>query len=174
MEALRLDSPDPAWIEPLVSQFSRSAYRLAMMLVNDSDLSSDIVQEAFIRLWQSPRTPHDEVGFKKWLYRTVTNLARDHYRRAQRRHRPWFVFPLPENPDAIAERRQAALTIAEAVRTLSWSEREAIYLRFFEDTPYDEVAKVLGKSVTATRVVVHRALAKLRKRIASSDLPGEG
>src|ERR1700730_9801081 len=112
MEAPRLNRPEHQWIEPLLSQFSQPAYRLAMMLVNDSELCRDIVQEAFVRLWQSPRTPRDPEGFKSWLYRTVTTLARDHFRRTKRRGRlRWWPAAMSESPEDIVERRLANLTV---------------------------------------------------------------
>ena len=48
------------------------------MQVRDVDVGQEIVQEAFTRAWASPNTPQDETEFRRWLYRVVTNLARDY------------------------------------------------------------------------------------------------
>jgi RNA polymerase sigma-70 factor (ECF subfamily) len=138
------------------------------MLVGETDTAQDIVQEAFVRLWQSPRVPRDRQGFKSWLYRTVTNLTRDHRRRTQRWARlPIISPPPPVDPQQEAVRRWSSANVDEALRSLPEREREALYLRFFEDAPYDEVGKILGMRAGACRVLVHRALKKLQDRMVA-------
>jgi RNA polymerase sigma-70 factor (ECF subfamily) len=146
-----------------VREFSRPAYQLAMMLVNDQETAHDIVQEAFVRLWRSPRAPRERQAFKSWLLRTVTNLAHDHYRQQVRWRRLQFGMPRPaDNPEEEADRRRSNSVLAAALRTLSRREQEAIYLRFFEGMPYEGLGEVQGKTSVASRVLVHRALRKLR------------
>src|SRR2546428_754699 len=67
--------------EPLVHEFQRPAFRFALMLTLARPTAEDVVQEAFARLWAAPNTPSAELGFKRWLCRTITNLARDRHRR---------------------------------------------------------------------------------------------
>jgi RNA polymerase sigma-70 factor (ECF subfamily) len=137
-----------------------------MMLVNEPETAHDIVQEAFVRLWRSPRTPRERQAFKSWLLRTVTNLARDHHRHRLRWRRLQFWLPKPaDNPEEEADRRRSNSLLAAALRTLSLREQEAVYLRFFEDVPYVEVGQIQAKSPVASRVLVHRALGKLRAHL---------
>ena len=135
------------------------------MLVNDREAARDIVQEAFLRLWQSPRTPRERDGFKGWLYRTVTNLAHDHGRRVKRSQRLRFWEQPPQDPEKESLRRWSSSIVDDALLTLSRKERAVVYLRFFEDVPHEEVARMLGIRTGACRVILHRALKKLRNRI---------
>lgn len=147
-------------------EFSRPAYQLAMMLVSEQDTAHDIVQEAFVRLWRSPRTPRDRMAFKSWLLRTVTNLARDHHRHRTRWRGLQFWLPKPaDNPEAEADRRRSDSALGAALRTLSRREQEAVYLHFFEGMPYEGVGQMQGKTSVASRVLVHRALGKLRAHL---------
>jgi RNA polymerase sigma-70 factor (ECF subfamily) len=134
-----------------------------MMLVNERETAHDIVQEAFVRLWRSPRTPRERQAFKSWLLRTVANLARDHYRHHMRWRRLQFWMPkVADNPEEEADRRRTNSLLGAALQSLSRREREAVYLRFFEGMPYDGVAQIQMRSPLASRVLVHRALRKLR------------
>ncbi len=136
------------------------------MLVNEQETAHDIVQEAFVRLWRSPGTPRERQAFKSWLLRTVTNLARDHHRHRTRWLRLQFWLPkLAGNPEEEADRRQSDSALGAALRTLSRREQEAVYLHFVEGMPYEGVAQVQRKTSVASRVLVHRALRKLRARL---------
>jgi RNA polymerase sigma-70 factor (ECF subfamily) len=165
-----LESEDRRWIEPYVREFSRPAFELAMMLTVDRETAHDIVQEAFVRLWQSPRTPRDAQGFRAWLYRTVTNLARDHHRKTTR----WARLRLPgassADPLEEVEQRWSSGRLWQALASLSYREREAIILRYFGDVPYEAIASRLALRSGAARVVVHRALEKLRRRLTTDGL----
>jgi RNA polymerase sigma-70 factor, ECF subfamily len=156
---------EASWIEPLVHELQRPSFQLAVLLVRDYDLAQEIVQEAFVRVWLSPRTPRVLAAFRPWLYRTIVNLARDHQRRQGRWARLRFGRPESADPLELAERRHADAELADAVRGLSRREQEAIYVRFFEDAPYDEVARIIGGRSGAARVLVHRALRKLRRQL---------
>jgi RNA polymerase sigma factor (sigma-70 family) len=65
----------------------------------------------------------------------------------------------------VAARRESDEALGDALRGLSRREQEAVYIRFFEDAPFDEVGRIIGLRAGTARVVVHRALAKLRRRL---------
>jgi RNA polymerase sigma-70 factor, ECF subfamily len=167
---LVLQTAESSWIEPLVLQLHRPTFQLAFLLVRDYAVAQDIVQEAFVRVWLSPRTPREMSAFRPWLYKTVVNLARDHRRRQGRWARLRFGRIASADPIELAERRQRDSRLGTAMRGLSRREQEAVYVRFFEDAPYDEVARIVGVQTGTARVLVHRALAKLRRQLSS--LPG--
>ncbi len=70
-----LKTADRLWFEPLVRSLGRPAAKFAYMMVHDIDIAQEIVQEAFARVWASPNTPSSEPEFRRYLYRTITNLA---------------------------------------------------------------------------------------------------
>jgi RNA polymerase sigma-70 factor, ECF subfamily len=163
-----------SWIEPLALALERPAFQLAMLLVEDPSVAEDIVQQAFVRVWQSPRTPRELPEFRPWLYRAVVNLAHDYHRRRAR----WAGLRLPLRPTfdpaRIAEQAYESSVIGQAISMLNRREREAIYLRFFEDASYDEIGRIIGRRAGAVRVLVHRALRKLRHRLMNEGLVPEG
>jgi RNA polymerase sigma-70 factor (ECF subfamily) len=135
------------------------------MQVQNGDVAEEIVQEAFARAWASPSTPSDATEFRRWLYRIITNLARDHFRA----RRPLAIVPVPaqrgSDPGEELERGSIDEPLAAALRGLTVAERQVIYLRYFEDRSFAETARMLGRPQVSLRVVVHRALAKLRRQL---------
>jgi len=160
-----LQPAESSWIEPLLLALYRPAVQLATLLIRDYTVAQDIVQEAFVRVWLSPRTPREMSGFRPWLYKTVVNLARDHQRRQNRWSRLRFGRAASADPMDVAEGRETDALLGDAIRALSRREQEAIYVRFFEDAPFDEVARIIGVRAGTARVLVHRALAKLRRQL---------
>jgi len=167
-----LQPAESSWIEPLVLALYRPAFQLATLLVRDDTVAQDIVQEAFVRVWLSPRTPREMNAFRPWLYKTVVNLARDHQRRQGRWARLRFGRVTSADPMDVAESRESDAALGDAMRGLSRREQEAVYVRFFEDAPFDEVGRVIGVRTGTARVLVHRALAKLRRQLDTSSPDG--
>jgi RNA polymerase sigma factor (sigma-70 family) len=125
-----LQPAESSWIEPLVLVLYRPTIQLATLLVRDYAVAQDIVQEAFVRVWLSPRTPREINAFRPWLYRTVVNLARDHQRRQSQWARRRFGRAASADPMDMAEGREADAVLGNAIRGLSRREQEAVYIAF--------------------------------------------
>src|SRR5439155_1690306 len=95
---------DRPWFEPLVRMLQGPALAFAMMLVRERGIAEEIVQEAFARVWASANTPSAPVEFRRWLYRAISNLATDHFRRQRRFAGIRFWLPAPENPLELVDR----------------------------------------------------------------------
>jgi RNA polymerase sigma-70 factor (ECF subfamily) len=134
------------------------------MLVQDIDIAEETVQEAFARAWASPGTPADPIEFRRWLYRIIINLAHDHFRR-RKQMAGVLAAEATVDPVALAEERLVDESLIEALRSLTLGERQAIYLRYFEDQSFKETARIMGRPQVSIRVVVHRALGKLRIKL---------
>jgi RNA polymerase sigma-70 factor (ECF subfamily) len=70
------------------------------------------------------------------------------------------------DPETIAERNLDIKQVFQAMGQLTQSQRDVMELRFFGGLSVNEVAKVLGKSEGAVKVMQHSALAALRKRLS--------
>jgi RNA polymerase sigma factor (sigma-70 family) len=162
-----LKSHDRPWFEPLVVELEDNALGFAMTLVHDREQAEEIVQEAFAKVWASRNTPQERTEFKRWLYKAILNLARDQARHRTRWSVLHFWAPPPPNPYDEVERRADDAALADALRLLDPRERAAVHLRYFEDRSFAETASTLGVSENHARVIVHRALAKLRRTMAS-------
>jgi RNA polymerase sigma-70 factor (ECF subfamily) len=168
--ALVMKRDERLWFEGIVSSLARPATKFANVLVHDFDLAEEIVQEAFARMWASPNTPSAEVEFRRYLYRTITNLANDYYRKSARRPISGSPVPVIVNPLEVAEARANDEAMQAALNILGLRERQAIYLRYFEDQSFAETARIMGARQVTVRVTVHRALGKLRRHLSESSI----
>lgn len=124
----------------------------------------DVVQEAFLQLYQQPRAPVDVIA---WLYRTVRNgamnAARTDVRRGRResaasQDRPaWFEPAVDQRIDA-----QAAV---DALQQLPIELRETIVARLWGGLSFDEVADLTGTSASTAYRRYVEALENLRERL---------
>jgi RNA polymerase sigma factor (sigma-70 family) len=163
-----LRSNDRPWFEPLVVELEDNALGFAMTLVHDREQAEEIVQQAFANVWEASNTPQERAEFKRWLYKAILNLARDQARHRTRWSLLRFWAPPPPNPFDEVERRADDAAFVDALRHLDPRERAAVHLRYFEDRSFAETAATLGVSENHARVIVHRALAKLRRGMASA------
>jgi RNA polymerase sigma factor (sigma-70 family) len=164
--AAEMKDRDPSWFESMVVSLARPATKFANVLVHDFDLAEEIVQEAFARMWASPNMPSEEVHFRRYLYRTITNLSHDYYRRLARRSTSAAPEAEVMNPLEVVQGRADEELIRASLQILGLRERQAIYLRYFEDLSFADTARVMGSRQVTVRVLVFRALAKLRRHIS--------
>ena len=170
MDAGTNSVPGDAWIDSYVQSVGTRAFQFAAAMLKDPDMAEEIVQEAFVRAWLSPRTPREMPAFERWLFRSIINLIRDH----QRRHVRWLgLLPRLSAPTSPSSPAAGDPAMHRALDRLSPREREAVYLRFFSDLAYEEVGVTMGLRESTARVLVHRAIDKLRRYLASKR-PAEG
>src|SRR5258705_4673222 len=74
-----------AAFEELVRRYDRDVLRLALNLMKRPEDARDVYQEAFLKVYRNLHRFRFECSFYTWLYRIVTNVCLDHFRRRQAR-----------------------------------------------------------------------------------------
>lgn len=130
--------------------------RVALLLVGSVADAEELVQESFVRVARV-RRPLDNPP--AYLRTTVVNLSRSHLRhlRVQRRQ-PATVARLVENPDLDET--------WGAVCRLPFRQRAVVVLRYYEDLPEAEIARLLGCRLGTVKSNLHHALESLRKELS--------
>ena len=155
---------DQGAFDALVGPHVDVAFRLAVTMLHDRSEAEDAVQEATLKAWRAMPRLRAGSNVRAWFLTIVANHCR-----SQRRSRWWSVVRLPD-----AERHGAGdagdvvvarTDLARALMRLSPEDRTAVYLRFYEDLPLDEVAAVTGTSLAAARSRVSRAVGRLRLQL---------
>ena len=150
----------------LFDRHHQRIYRFCLRLTGDPGASEDLVQDIFLRVLKYRRTYRGERDFLPWLYRLARNAANDHFRRVVRRRETG-----DEIPDSVSDdptpweglaARQEAQRMRRALLRLPVARREVLVLSRYEQRRYDEIARLLGCSVGAVKVRIHRALKQLR------------
>lgn len=141
------------------------------MTGGDRALAEDLVQETFLRVLHAIGQYRYPRPFKPWLYAIATNLARDHYKRAEMRYSdsasddPMQWESANDPTDGIEERllsASEAQRVATAVSTLADHQRETIVLRYYQDLSLAEIADALGIPVGTVKSRLNLGLKRLR------------
>ena len=153
-------SEAPGRLAELYRRHAPEAARFAYLLTGDRALAEDLTQEAFVRMYARFRDLRNPDAFPWYLRKTVLNLARSHFRRAnvERAYvRSESRVPVSPQPD-LGSREE----MWQALLGLPQRQRAAIVLRYYEDLSEKDTADVMGCPVGTVKSLVSRGLERLR------------
>ena len=163
-------SGDAAAFEALVERHSVGVDRLVSRLLGWPDAAEvgDVVQDVFARVWSRAGTFRGDASPGTWITAIALNVCRSWQRRAWIRRMALSRFrtgraPVSPPADEEAERADTCARVQAAVRALRPACREVIALHYLQGYPSAEVARMLGISVGAVDVRLHRARGRLRE-----------
>jgi len=157
----------------IYDRYSPKLYRYAVRLLGDETQAEDCVAETFSRFLgalQKGGGPREHL--QAYLFRIAHNWVTDQYRRQP---------PVPLDPDdpieahSVADPQTAADEtflqdqVLSALVELTPDQRQVIVLKYLENWSNAEVAKAMGKPVSAVKSLQHRALAALRRLVLDSE-----
>lgn len=151
----------------LVRRYQDPLFRHARRMVSGEDRADEIVQRAFLKGFRKLRTCRNPEKVGGWLYRITSNLCKDHLKSRRRDDVPLEDAPPMSaergNPDSELERRELRDEIQAALDRLTPDQREAFLLKHLEGRSYSEMSEMLGASVSALKMRVHRAREELQE-----------
>lgn len=167
----RLPSAVPAVVaEDVLRRIFEERYEslvgLARLLLDERGAAEEVVQEAFVRVWDGwdrLRRPDDPLPY---LRSTVMNLARGRLRRrvvARRKPVPAVVDGPSAEDHAVT--RDDRRRVAEVLRTLPGRQRECVVLRYYLECSTAETAVTLGISEGSVKTHLHRALGAMAREL---------
>lgn len=113
----------------------------------------------------------DATAFRSWVFAIARNALADQHRRRQRRPRLHLVAPddMPHAPGAVHDHAAvlAEERVTELLADLTPDQREVLLLRVVADLPVREVARVMERTEGAVKLLQHRALEALRKKLSA-------
>ncbi len=151
----------------LVLRYQEKIYWVARRFTNDHDSADEIVQEVFCKVYESLREFRGESGFYTWLYRITVNASLNALRR-QRVRKFFRIDELleqqdfgSESPDELVERDEQRSLIQTAIEQLPEKQKAVFVLRYYDEMPYEEIAKVLKTSVGGLKANYFHAVKKI-------------
>lgn len=158
---------DETAFDALVGPLIEPGFKLAAVMLRDSEEARDAVQEACVTAWRKLAQLRDEAHIRSWFLSIVANQCR-----TRRRAKWWSVVRLPaiHSPEeSIRGDWESQLDLDRQLRTLPDRQRIALFLFFYADLPLSDVAKILNVSPQAAKSLVHRALGTLRMNMEVSQ-----
>lgn len=162
--------------EALHGAFYPDLFRYALKIQQNSELAEDAVQELFIKLWVKraslPVVAHVKAYLMKALRRIMLNELRNLNLRSlhiKLDHQPDIVYSAEDILLKAEEQRLRKDKIASILNNLSKRQREVIYLRYFEEFDYQEIATILGINYQSALNLAQRALKTIRENFSSKS-----
>jgi RNA polymerase sigma factor (sigma-70 family) len=134
--------------------------RVAEAISGDPHLGADAVNEGFAGAIRARGQFRGNGTLEAWLWSCVVNAARN----ARRRQQPSADVGALAEPEAV-EQPAADATLRELVGGLPERQRLALFLRYYADLDYREIARVLGTEVGTVGATLNKAHGALRKRL---------
>ncbi|HUF28606.1 MAG TPA: sigma-70 family RNA polymerase sigma factor [Gemmatimonadaceae bacterium] len=142
----------------LIGRYSDALYRHALCMTGSPDVAEDILQMSFIKAYQHLAEVRGR--FDAWVFRIVANGCKDWLKNIRRTHLSYDEDDQPSGyatPDEELDRTELRSDLDRALSSLQPSLREAFVMKHVEGRSYEEMADLLGTTVGALKMRVHRA-----------------
>jgi len=179
----RIAKGDDEAFEILVTRHQTSVLNLIYRFLGDRTQAKDLAQEVLLRVWQGAKSYKPEAKFTTWVYRITTNLCLNELKSSRRRG--WFPFHRSDednvisiedvSPDGSPSAEDVLLAgernrqISAALKGLPENQRMALILKRYDDLSYQEIAQILGCSVSAVESLLVRAKRNLQEKLKSFE-----
>ena len=165
------------WLRNALSRFEGPLTRYAARLLGDIDRARDVVQDVFLRLWETDRGEVDD-HLAQWLFTVCRNKALDVQRKERRMtsltDEQMRVRDSNTSSACAADSPAESSCVLVAVHALPDRQQELIRLKFQNGLSYKEIAGVMDLTVTNVGVLLHKAIKALRGRLAVNPDAGAG
>ena len=148
----------------------QSLFAYGMQICGDRDLVKDSIQELFSGLWKKRKTFAGIKSLKPYLFKSLKRKIRRELKKGKRmRVVSSFAFEASHEVRLIKDQQQIEdqYRLNQALSSLTDRQREAIYLKFYSNLSFEEVAQVLKISTKGAYKLISRALSALKKAMSS-------
>lgn len=159
----------------LYGRYGKGLYNFILRYTNNRELSEDLLQETFTKVWFASHTFDPEKGqFKAWLFTVGLNVVRSEMSKSHYRHHHVELVEETERDmrrddtdghttaDCVMEQTELKDTVAKAVAQLSPLLREVVILKHYEKLKFSEIAKISNTPEGTLKARLHNALRQLR------------
>ena len=185
---LRVKRGDRAAFAELVEKYKQPVMNLVYRTLHDETEAEDLAQNVFLQVYKSARRYESRARFSTWLFTIARNLCLNEIRRRSRHPADSIEEAHAEHEDQPRQQfedkssvappekllhGELAQKIEEALAELPENQRTAILLCRQEELSYEEIARVLGCSLSATKSLIHRGRETLKEKLKPYLRTGE-
>ncbi len=177
---LRVKQGDSAAFAELVDKYKQPVLNLAWRMLRDQTEAEDLAQNVFVQVHKSAHRYEVSSKFSTWLFTIARNLCLNEIRRRSRHPAESLDAPHPEHegqplrqfedtrgssPREGMLQNELEQKILEAMADLPENQRAAILLCRQQELSYEDIARVLDCSLSATKSLIHRARETLKQQL---------
>ena len=158
---------DEARFETFYRATAGSLWSYLFRLTGDASAADDLLQKAFFRFVRANPALASEEHMRRWIFRTATNLALDHFRES-RRERDRKEIELP--PPAGEARQVLRHDMMKVFGELKPRERALLWLAHVEEAGHEDIGDALGVKTKSVKVLLFRARKRLGELLTRKGL----
>ncbi len=177
---LRVKRGDMVAFEELVEKYKQPVINVVYRTIRDLSEAEDIAQNVFVQVHKSAHRYEVTAKFSTWLFTIARNLCLNEIRRRSRHPADSLEAGFAEDEDQPVRQYEDVKTfsapenllqgeleqkIQEAVDELPENQRTAILLCRQDELSYEDIAKVLKTSLSATKSLIHRGRETLKQKL---------
>ncbi|MFD2168596.1 RNA polymerase sigma factor [Tumebacillus lipolyticus] len=172
---LELASGNDAALDMIIIRYHKPLFGYLYRLTLDEKVAEDLVQETFVAIYQQGQQGIVPQRFKPWLYKIATNACKDYWKKASFRKESLQAPPREQTSQVanLIERQVERQWMIDALNQLPIMYRTVLYLRFYQDLKYSEIASVVDLPINTIKTQVGRGLKKLECILREEDIRAE-
>ena len=148
--------------------YSDAIFRFCLVKTSNKELAEDLVQETFMRYWQSLSSGKEMRNTRSLLYTIANHLVIDWYRKKRSLSLDALGddgFDPPEERGSTSEEDAELKGILQVIDDLEEKDREVLLLRYVEGLDPKDIAQITGDTTNVVSVRIHRAIEKVQKKL---------
>src|SRR6266853_1805342 len=177
---LRVKQGDGGALTELVDKYKRPVMNVVYRMLRDATEAEDLAQNVFVQVYKSAHRYEVSAKFSTWLFTIARNLCLNEIRRRSRHPadsmdashpeqagQPWKQFEDRKTlspPDSLLQ-GELETKIEHVLAELPENQRTAILLCRQDELSYEDIAEVLGCSLSATKSLIHRGRETLKQKL---------
>jgi RNA polymerase sigma-70 factor (ECF subfamily) len=185
---LRVKRGDRAAFAALAGKYRQPLFNFVFRTLRDETETEDVAQNTFLQVWKSRARYRRTAKFSTWLFTIARNLCLNEIRRRSRHPAESLEETHAEHDDQPSRQyedrkvflptenvlhSELAKKIEEALAELPENQRTAILLCRQDEVSYEEIAEILGCSLSATKSLIHRGRETLKEKLKPYLQTGE-
>ena len=159
----------------IVMRYQKKVYWVIKRMVLEHDDTNDITQEVFIKLFKSLKEFRGDSSLFTYIYKIAVNYSLNHLKKNKNlilKFKPMDsdesnISSKDKNIDEKMIEEEHKLILLEAINGLPEQQRAVFNLRFYENLSYEEISKILGKSVGGMKANYFHAFKKIESVLKS-------
>lgn len=176
---LEFKKGDVSAFKELMGRYETRLLNFIYRFVGSKTDAEDLAQEVFLRVYKARDRYEPKAKFSTWLYKIATNLCINYKKRQKKITIPLdkivtsdgeeIIREIPDPyhlpPDVSAEKEETNQKIRSILFSLPEIQRVALILCIYEEKSYDEISKILHRSIPSIKFLLFRARKNLRDKL---------
>jgi len=161
--------------EEQISIIYRDLYKFIYSIIKNQDLTEDILQQTLMKAYEKFNTIKDVTKFKSWIFAIAKNESLTWIRKYNREipSENTYLELLggysEDIPEQLLIKHEIKEQVKESIKMLNPVDQEIIYLRYYYDLNFNEIALILNLNINTVKTKHKRAKEKIYTNLISAD-----